>query len=154
MFETPITICGNVIDAPNQHRFESGSTVTNFRLASTARRYDKASGTWTDGETLFLRVNCWRVLGDNVVASVVRGDPVVVSGKLTSRQYEFDGQRRTSYEVEATSVGLDLAKGQCGAFVRKRSSPAANAVPDTNWGLDDGTAPDRTSELVGAGAPG
>lgn len=38
----------------------NGIAVANFTIASTARTYDRASGEWHDGETLFLRCSLWR----------------------------------------------------------------------------------------------
>ena len=38
----------------------SGQPVAKFRIASTPRFYDKQSGQWKDGDTLFLTVNVWR----------------------------------------------------------------------------------------------
>ncbi len=43
MPDTDITVVGRVASAPRRARLESGSTVTNFRIASTARRFDRAA---------------------------------------------------------------------------------------------------------------
>ena len=39
MNDTTVTVVGNVVDAPRRNNTQNGA-VTNFRLASTARRYD------------------------------------------------------------------------------------------------------------------
>ena len=49
-------------------------------------------------------MRCWRRLAENAAASLVKGDPVVVTGKLYSRNYEHEGQRRTAVTVEAQNV--------------------------------------------------
>jgi single-strand DNA-binding protein len=111
MYDTTVTIVGNVVDAPDRRTLESGTTVATFRVASTARRFDKASGRWVDGDSLFLRVTCWRQLADNVKRSLLKGDPVMVTGRLFTRSYEVNGQRRSSFELEASAVGHDLTRG-------------------------------------------
>jgi single-strand DNA-binding protein len=111
MYDTTVTIVGNVVDAPDRRTLESGTTVATFRVASTARRFDKASGRWVDGDSLYLRVTCWRQLADNVTRSLLKGDPVMITGRLFTRSYEVNGQRRSSFELEASSVGHDLARG-------------------------------------------
>lgn len=111
MNETVVTIIGNVCDEPARKILEGGATVTNFRLASTARRFDRSSGTWTDGDSVFVTVACWRALGENVARSLTKGDPVVVHGRLCTRAYELNGQKRSSFELIASSVGHDLARG-------------------------------------------
>jgi single-strand DNA-binding protein len=56
-------------------------------------------------------VSCWRDLAANAAASLRKGDPVIVSGKLSTRTYEKDGQSRSVCELEALAIGPDLARG-------------------------------------------
>lgn len=111
MHETMITVVGNLVDDPRSRVTDSGIEVSSFRLGSTSRRFDRESTRWVDAASLFLSVTCWRTLGTNVVTSLRKGDPVVVHGRLFTRQYEKDGQVRSAYEVDAVTVGPDLARG-------------------------------------------
>ena len=53
MFDTYVTIVGNVLTAPEWRRTtQSGTLVANFKVASTARRLDRDSGRWVDGNEL------------------------------------------------------------------------------------------------------
>lgn len=137
MFDTHLTVVGVVITNLDRRRVEStGATVVNFRMASTSRRFDKESGVWTDGETLFLRVTCWRQLGENAFQSLYKGDPVLVTGKVYSRSFTAtDGSKRWTYEMDATTVGHDLSRG-VSSFVRNQRASAADL-------------PAVTSELAG-----
>jgi single-strand DNA-binding protein len=117
MHETTVTIVGNVISDPRQRRTAEGTKVVSFRMASNERRYDKAADQWVDGDHLYVTVTCWRRLAAGVAASLVKGDPVMVRGRLHTRDYEVEGQRRYSTEVEAASVGPDLAR--CTADVQR-----------------------------------
>ena len=110
MNETWVTVVGNVASDVSWRRTPNGAEVANFRLMSSERRFEAESGSWEDGLRLAVRVNCWRRLGENVRACVTKGDPVVVRGKLTTREFEVDGVRRSSTEIEARAVGLDLAR--------------------------------------------
>ncbi len=111
MFDTYLTVAGNVVDAPKRRVLDNGSSVTTFRIASTSRRYETDKSSWADRDTLYVRVTCWRQLGDNVARSLIKGDPVVVHGRYFCRQYEVEEQKRTAYELEAYSVGHDLGRG-------------------------------------------
>ncbi len=92
MFETNIVIVGNVLTAPEWRRTAKGTLVTNFRVASTARRLDRETGRWVDGDSLRVRVTCWRRLAEGVSASIAVGDPVVVVGRLFTRDWtDADG---------------------------------------------------------------
>lgn len=111
MNETTMTVRGNVVDAPTLRRTKNGHLVANFRVASTQRRFDREAGQWVDGTTLFVSVTAWRALADNVAASLLRGQPVMVHGRYYQRDYVKDDQPRTTYELEAVSVGHDMSRG-------------------------------------------
>ncbi|TNH27293.1 single-stranded DNA-binding protein [Micromonospora orduensis] len=131
MFDTYVTIVGNVLTAPEWRRTtQSNTLVANFKVASTARRLDRDSGRWVDGNSLRVRVNCWRKLAEGVAASVMVGDPVVVCGRLYTRDWTDDaGNHRTLYELEAVAVGHDLSRGRA-RFLRNRPSMTTSTVDD------------------------
>lgn len=106
--DTQITIVGNLVDDPSLKFTPSGQAVANFRVASTPRFLDKATNTWTDGESLFLTCNVWRQQAESVAESLQRGMRVIVQGRLKQRSYEKDGQKRTVFEVEVDEVGPAL----------------------------------------------
>jgi single-strand DNA-binding protein len=111
MNDTMMTIVGNVVDTPRRRRTKNGHEVTNFRVASTSRRFDREQERFIDNATLFVNVTCWRQMGVNVDQSLRKGQPVVVYGRFTMREYTVEEQVRTSYELEAVSVGHDLSRG-------------------------------------------
>ena len=145
MYDTNITVLGNVATQPQQRQFASG-TLTDFRLASTSRRYDKRQSKWVDGDELFIKVSCWRGLGENVHSSISVGDPVIVRGRLYSRrQTQEDGSSRYYYEVNAQAVGHDLSRGTS-YFTRQSSRPVS--ASNGEGGLDSyiGTDYEDTNE--------
>ncbi|SCG80260.1 single-stranded DNA-binding protein [Micromonospora rifamycinica] len=131
MFDTYVTIVGNVLTAPEWRRTaQSNTLVANFKVASTARRLNRDSGRWVDGNSLRVRVNCWRRLAEGVAASIMVGDPVVVAGRLYTRDWTDDaGNHRVLYELEAVAVGHDLSRGRS-RFLRNRPSMATSSVED------------------------
>src|SRR6478609_5548134 len=110
MFETPITIVGNVITDPILRRV-GDQAVYKFRVASNSRRRT-AEGNWEPGNSLYVSVNCWgNRLVKGVGASLGKGDPVIVVGYVHTSEYDDrDGVRRSSLEMRATAVGPDLAR--------------------------------------------
>ncbi len=84
-------------------------------------------------------MTCWRALADNVARSLVKGDPVIVRGRLYTRQFEHEGQRRMSIELEATAVGPNLVLGQV-EFARVRSDVVTHSAMDDE-GRPEGTTP-------------
>ena len=152
MNETWVTVVGNVASDVNWRRTANGNEVANFRLMSTERRFVAESGSWEDGNRVAVGVSCWRRLGENVRTCVAKGDPVVVHGRLHVREYETDGVRRTSTEIEARSVGLDLARVRAKVVLTDAAGTASRIVDVTSLAVvDAGTGaaePDET--LAGA----
>jgi single-strand DNA-binding protein len=94
-------------------RSAGGATVAFFRVGCTPRRFNRSSQTWVNGTTQWYTVNAWRALGEHCAASLRRGDPVVVHGRLShSTWVNSQGVEVTSLEVDATFVGHDLNRGR------------------------------------------
>ncbi|SEO61130.1 single-stranded DNA-binding protein [Trujillonella endophytica] len=128
MPDTDITVVGRVATAPRRARLESGSHVTNFRIASTARRFDRGTQEWVDAETFWSDVECWDELGGNVIRSLSKGDAVVVVGRLWTRDYESANGRGSTSQIRADSVGPDLRHGWAD-YTRAPRSPRPEAAP-------------------------
>jgi single-strand DNA-binding protein len=140
--DTYVTVHGNLTADPTQRSTASGVTVVGIRVASSSRRFDKASGEFKDGEAMFIAVSCWRALGGHVFASLRKGDSVIVHGRLLSRTYDDQaGNRRTVHEIDAVAVGPDLAR--CAADLRRPVRTARAEQPATD---------PRTAESGPAGA--
>jgi single-strand DNA-binding protein len=123
MNEPTVTMSGNVAQDVRHVTTDQGVPITSFRLASTRRQYDRAVGRWVDGETTFVNVTCWRALADHVRASISKGDPVVVIGRLRVRAWEREGYKGNAVEIDAYTVGHDLTRGTS-AFRRAQARPA------------------------------
>jgi single-strand DNA-binding protein len=107
--DTPITVVGNLVADPELRFTPSGQPVATFRVASTPRMRDNATGEWKDGDSLFLSCNVWRQAAENVAESLQRGMRVIVTGRLRQRNYETkEGEKRTVYEIEVDDVGPSL----------------------------------------------
>ncbi|WP_143220210.1 single-stranded DNA-binding protein, partial [Actinomadura sp. CNU-125] len=103
--DTVITIVGNLVEDPTLRFTSSGVPVASFRIASTPRSFDRQSGEWKDGETLFMSCSVWRQAAENVAESLQRGMRVIVNGRLKSRTYEAQGDKRTVFEIDVEEVG-------------------------------------------------
>ena len=133
MNETLVTITGNVVSDVSEVTTASGIEIRNFRIATTTRRFDRGLSQWVDGDTSYMRVSCWRQLGRNVAESIVKGDPVIVTGTMRVKEWSNEAHPRSTVEIEAISVGHDLRRG-VSAFARaaKRASHPENSpeAPD------------------------
>lgn len=126
MQEILTSLTGFVAGEPR--RSAPGANVrTVLRVVNRPRVKDHASGEWRDGPPSFVTVVCWRALAENVAASVGKGDPVVVTGRLRTGSYTAaDGQPRQSVEIHASSVGHDLTLGRSRfAYASRAPTPEA-----------------------------
>ncbi len=144
MYDTYITVVGNLVDDPSLRTTPNGHAVASFRIGSTARRRD-AEGSFVDANKFFVSVTCWREMAENAAASLHRGDPVVVQGRISTRDYVKDEQTRVSYEMEADAIGHNLARGRS-SFAKRAKPRAVTSVAVDEQGLP----PDLTTERLEA----
>lgn len=136
MFETPIHIVGNIVAEPVRRRV-GDQDLTRLRVASNSRRR-MPDGSWGPGDPLYVTVTCWGALATGVGGSLVKGDPVVVIGRLYTNEY-LDGEnnRRSSTEVRAVAVGPDLSR--CSAPITSVRRPAGGAPTASSSDAIDGS---------------
>jgi single-strand DNA-binding protein len=128
MNETLITLAG-WLGNDVQLRQVGDQLVANFRVASTPRRYQRKTDSWVDGDTQWYSVSAWRGLADNCAQSLRRGDPVVVHGRLRVETWTgTSGAEMTSFEIDASFVGHDLARGTSQFTRTPKPEAAASSV--------------------------
>jgi single-strand DNA-binding protein len=126
--ETVITLVGNLVDDPELRFTPSGAAVANFRVASTPRTYDRQTGEWKDGESLFISCSVWRQAAENVAESLQRGTRVIVQGRLKSRSYDDrEGNKRTVFEIDVDEVGPSLRNATAKVSKTMRSGPGGDS---------------------------
>lgn len=149
MYESYTTIVGNVAsDFTRRTVGDKGDEVLRFTVASTTRVFDRVTDEWKDGNTLFVRVSCWNRTVPRVVASLAKGDPVIVHGDLHTNHYtDNEGRPRMSLELRARAVGPDVTR--CVAQIDRRArlrTEAEGVTPETQ-----AAAADRNETRDGGG---
>lgn len=107
-----VTLMGNLTRDPDLRQIPSGQSVCSFSLALN-RSYKGSDGNWQEA-TDYVDVVAWGPLGERVAQYVTKGRPVLVSGRLQSRQWEQDGQKRSKLEVIANDVTFLGGRGEGG----------------------------------------
>lgn len=122
-----VRLAGRVTAHPTVSVGEHGDRVT-FRILSTERRFVPDTREWVDGDQFGVTVVCWGQLATSVIGLVRKGDPVIVIGRISSRQFERS-TGGTDYwtDIRADAVALDLGRGGAGRWMRRPMSerPAA-----------------------------
>jgi single-strand DNA-binding protein len=134
-----VTLAGYVAREPIYTKVNDTTPKVIVRVAWSSRYVDRVTGEWRDGKTSFANVNCWRRLGSNVVMSMRKGQPVVVTGRLQVREYDDkEGRRRTAVDIEADAIGHDLSRG-VGIFRRLRPEETGDQAQRDGLITADGT---------------
>ncbi|MDG2496717.1 MAG: single-stranded DNA-binding protein [Aquiluna sp.] len=126
------TVVGLVATTPRNIITSDGLPVTSFRLASSARRFDKQTSQWIDADTNWFSVVAFRQLAENTNNSICKGDRVLVSGRLKVRDWDNGERTGTTVEVEAEAIGHDLLFG---TSTFERVSKAAENAEDSEPAL-------------------
>ena len=102
-----ITAVGNLTRDPEVKYLSSGNASAKFGLA-VSRRFQK-NGEWTE-QTSFFDVVAYGSLAENIGNSLVKGNKVIVTGRLEQRTWETDnGDKRSIIEIVADEAGAALS---------------------------------------------
>lgn len=127
-----ITIMGHLVANPELRTTTSGIKVATFRIGCTRDRGPK------DGEKVsdFFDVIAWRATGEFVSKYFSKGQPILIEGRLASRNWEDkEGRKRVSIEINADNVyfaGGSKTKPETGTFTELDDSDG-----ELPWGDDD-----------------
>jgi single-strand DNA-binding protein len=97
-----VILMGNLTRDPELKAIPSGQSVCQFSLALN-RSYKDSSGEWKEA-TDYVDVVAWGPLAERVAQYCQKGKQVLVNGRIQSRSWEQDGQKRSKVEVLAQDV--------------------------------------------------
>lgn len=136
-----VTIAGALTADPEIKYLDSGACVANFTIACNARRFDRESGQWVDGDKTFLRCSIWNHPAEHVTESLTRGLRVLATGILKQRSFETEqGDKRTITELAVTEIGPSLKFATASVTKAQRNAVAESAAPSTRT-ADDAEPP-------------
>src|SRR5579884_4294033 len=104
-----VTLMGNLTRDPELRQTPTGQNVTSFSLALN-RSYKDSSGEWQEA-TDYIDCVCWGPLAERVAQYMSKGRRCLVQGRLQSRSWEQDGQKRSKVEVLANDVTFLDSRG-------------------------------------------
>jgi single-strand DNA-binding protein len=141
-----VTLVGFVAQDPIQRPTKNGVLVTDLRVGTTPRVRDQVTNEWRDGDTSYYDVSCWRRLGENVRASLRKGDPVMIKGKFRSRTFtDKNGASRTVIDIVADAVGHDMNRGVAN-YLRSHRPVTTEGDPAAETPQDMADGPELTED--------
>src|SRR5215471_8948488 len=122
-----VILMGNLTRDPELRQTPSGQSVCSFSLALN-RAYKDQSGEWQEA-TDYIDVVAWGPLGERVAQYLSKGRRALVQGRLQSRSWEQEGQKRSKVEVLANDVTFLDSRGGEGNEGGSSSSGGSVSTP-------------------------
>ncbi len=99
-----VILVGNLGADPETRTANSGTVVSNLRIATTERQKNSQTGEWGD-HTEWHRVVCFGRTAENASRFLSKGRQVYIEGRLRTRKWQDrDGNDRWSTEIVADNV--------------------------------------------------
>lgn len=117
-----VILIGNLGDDVKMHYFEGGNSIGRFPIATSESYTNKQTGekvSTTDWHNIVVR----NKLAEICEKYLSKGDKVYVEGKLKNRQWEQDGVKRYSTEVQVNEMTM---------LSTKKNADASNNAPQQN----------------------
>ena len=127
-----VILIGNLGKDPEVKSFDNGGKIVNFTVGVTERGYKTREGKEIPDHTEWF--NC--SVRQNGLAGVVeqyvkKGNKVYVEGKLRTREYEKDGQKKYLTELLVDNMELLTPKGESGSQPQQQQ-PVVEQKQDGN----------------------
>lgn len=130
-----VTLIGNLGKDP-EIRMAGASKVANFSLGITEKYTDRNGA--KQEKTEWVDIVFWERQAEIIEQYVKKGSSLYVEGKLTTRSWEQDGQKR--YKTEVQGLSFQMLGGNSSNQTRQKvsnSKPASVNLPSPPPELND-----------------
>src|SRR5690554_878309 len=116
-----IQIVGTIGRIDDLKYTNSGKAVLSISVAEDHNR--RQNGEWVKEGTTWWRVTAWERQAEAIDAQrLEKGTRVVVIGTVRSREWEKDGEQRTSYDVTARHIAV-IPKAPQATYSQPQAAP-------------------------------
>lgn len=127
-----VFLIGNLGKDPELKHTQNGTAVVNLSVATTEKRIVQGS---LEEHTEWHRVTVWGKTAEACAAHLAKGSKVHIEGKLQTREYEKNGEKRYATEIVAWNVLFLSFKP------KSDEAPAAVSKSSGDWAGDDSDIP-------------
>ena len=125
-----ITLMGRLTRDVELKQTPTGKEVCNFTIAVD-------DGYGDNKKTYFFNMVAWNATAKFIGQYFGKGDLIAVEGKLTTRQYEKDGDKRTITEVLVSQAHFCGGKSETSSERTERSTNDFNTNVETTFGATE-----------------
>ena len=138
-----VVLLGRLTRDPELRQTPNGKSVASFSMALN-RSYKDSNDQWVE-DTDFIDCVAWGPLAERIEKYVKRGQRLFVTGRLSQRSWEQDGQKRSKVEVVASDITFVEAAGEGGD-----SSFGGGSNGSSDEGVQTSPSDDVVVEEVGS----
>ena len=138
-----VILMGNLTRDPELRQTPSGQSVCSFSLALN-RAYKGQNGEWQEA-TDYIDIVAWGPLAERVSQYLSKGRRALIQGRLQSRSWEQDGQKRSKVEVLANDVTFVDSRGEGGSSTGGSGSYSSS---DDSQAASSKSAPKKKDDVV------
>lgn len=124
-----VILIGHLGDEIKMHYFEGGNAIGRFPLATNETYTNRQTGervTNTDWHNIVVR----NKLAEICEKYLTKGDKVYLEGRIKNRQYEVDGQKRYSTEIQVQEMTFLSTKKELNSTSNmNQAQPIQNTNP-------------------------
>ena len=125
-----VIIIGNVGRDPETRYTQNGAAVTNFSVATSEKWTDKGTGEIKE-QTEWHSIVCFGRTAEIAGEYVRKGSKLYIEGKLQTRSWEQDGQKKYRTEIQARQIQMLDGRRPQGEH-----QPQQQTLPDDNFESD------------------
>jgi single-strand DNA-binding protein len=131
-----VILLGNLTRDPELRQTPGGQSVVSFSLALNRAYRDTKTNEWQEA-TDYIDVVAWGPLAERVAQYLTKGRRALVQGRLQSRSWEQDGQKRSKVEVLANDVTFLDGRGEEGGASEPRPASSSSASSKKDEPIED-----------------
>lgn len=120
-----VILIGYLGDEVKMHYFDGGNSIGRFSIATNETYTNRQTGekvTSTDWHNIVVR----NKLAEICEKYLAKGDKVYVEGRLKTRQFEVDGQKRYTTEVYVQEMTMLSSKKEQNTMHQQEAQPKQN----------------------------
>ncbi|REE02305.1 single-stranded DNA-binding protein [Citricoccus muralis] len=142
------TVQGNLTGDPRQVQTKAGQDLVVFKMAENHRRFNEDSRKWEDTDPTFYDVAVDRPrFGENVLASLHKGDRVTVSGNYQVGAYSTStGEPGLNHRIWAEDVAASMQYNPVTVLPRNHHRKGASLTQSPGQAVDQGVQPSEVTQ--------
>jgi len=131
-----VILIGHLGDEVKMNYFEGGNSLGRFPIATNESYTNRQTGervTTTEWHNIVVR----NKLAETCEKYLSKGDKVYVEGRIKTRQWEQDGQKRYTTEIHVNNMTFLTMKSEQGSAPASAASVSQPKTPETKSVMDE-----------------